>query len=485
MCQGFIMFFYNFFTFAIILANLAFNLIFYIEYDFENDSIINEINTNLDDKLISSLDFRNYCKDDEEKLILGKWNGTMSGCECEGVIHKEKCTKKKMQNDCKQIFANDPINYYVFNSTFICAKRTKLKYREYLKSNQVISNKKECPKNYKSCGILDTIGRKLCVQKEETCPINSITFKNKNLSFNGNENISNGEGILLTTINLFQYLPCVNFSEKFWNNYYYLEPEDERCNTEINGKLYDERYVKFDNYCVNKLQLYNDNSIINKMTKIDEEVLNKMKNDEIYLFGRNFFGFDDNIIKKYNYDTLISSQNISNNWNFGNFIFNIIIFGCAILGFVLIFVSKLSIKCCKMEKNEIEKLQSFLWHIALICYALSDLIILVINSVILHYAKKIKSILDIKSDEILNELLKKLLDDISINYSFSLIIVIFIPFLLIIFLVSTFVLSYKIEKEKEKGNEDIDNIDALLDNLPKENTRRDKKGDDYDDKDED
>ncbi len=94
MCQGFIMFFYNFFTFAIILANLAFNLIFYIEYDFENDSIISEINTNLDDKLISSLDFRNYCKDDEEKLILGKWNGTMSGCECEGVIHKEKCTKK-------------------------------------------------------------------------------------------------------------------------------------------------------------------------------------------------------------------------------------------------------------------------------------------------------------------------------------------------------------------------------------------------------
>ena len=360
MCSGFIVFLGHLSTFAIILANLAFNFVFYIEYNFENDSIINEINTNLDDKLISSLDFKNYCKDDEEKLILGIWNGTMSGCECEGVILKEKCTKKKMQNDCKQIFSNDPINYYVFNSTFICAKRTKLKYREYLKSNQVISNEKECPENYKSCGILDTIGRKLCVQKDETCPINSITFQNKNLSFNGNENISNGEGILLASINLFQYLPCANFPEKFWNYYYYLEPEDERCKTEINGKLYDERYVKFDNYCVNKLQLYNDNSITNKMTKIDEETLNKMKNDEIYLFGRNFFGFDDNIIKNYNYDTLISSQNISNNWNFGNFIFNIIIFGSAILAFFLIFVSKLNIKCCEAEKEEIEKLRSFL-----------------------------------------------------------------------------------------------------------------------------
>ena len=406
----------------------------------------------------------------------------MSGCECEGVIHKEKCTKKKMQNDCKQIFSNDPINYYVFNSTFICAKRTKLKYSEYLKSNQVISNEKECPENYKSCGILDTIGRKLCVQKEETCPINSITFKNKNLSFNGNENLSNGEGILLTSINLFQYLPCVNFPEKFWNYYYYLEPEDERCKTEINGKLYDERYVKFDNYCVNKLQLYNDNSITNKMTKIDEETLNKMKNDEIYLFGRNFFGFDDNIIKNYNYDTLISSQNISNNWNFGNFIFNIIIFGSAILAFFLIFVSKLNIKCCEAEKEEIKKLQSFLWSIAVYGYVLSDLIIMVINSVILHYAIKIKSILDIKSDEILNELLKKLLEDISINYSFSLIIVIAAPFLLIIFLISMSICGYKIEKEKEKRNEDIDNI---YDFLPKENTRRHKEEDDYDDEDED
>jgi len=482
MCQVCNIFLFHLFTFAIILANLAFNLIFYIEYNFENDSIINEINTNLDDKLISSLDFKNYCKDDEEKLILGKWNGTMSGCECEGVIHKEKCTKKKMENDCKQIFANDPINYYVFNSTFICVKRTKLKYREYLKSNQVISNEKECPKNYKSCGILDTIGRKLCVQKEETCPINSITFKNKNLSFIGNENISNGEGIYLTTINLFQYLPCVNFSEKFWNNYYYLEPEDERCKTEINGKLYDERYVKFDNYCVNKLQLYSDNSITNKMTKIDEEVLNKMKNDEIYLFGRNFFGFDDNIIKKYNYDTLISSQNISNNWNFGNFIFNIIIFGCAILAFFLIFVSKLNIKCCEAEKKEIKKLQVFFHYIAGICYLLSNLIILVINSVILHYAIKIKSILDIKSDEILNELLKKLLEDISINFSFSLIIVILTPSLFIFYLI--FVSIYVIIRDKfgEKRYEDTYNIHDLF---SKEKTRELKKDDDYDDKDED
>jgi hypothetical protein len=107
---------------------------------------------------------------------------------------------------------------------------------------------------------------------------------------------------------------------------------------------------------------------------------------------------------------------------------------------------------------------------------------MVINSVILHYAIKIKSILDIKSDEILNELLKKLLEDISINYSFSLIIVIVTPFLLIFFLISLCVCGYKIEKEKEKRNEDIDNI---YDFLPKENTRRYKEEDDYDDEDED
>ena len=75
MCSGFIVFLGHLFTFAIILANLAFNFVFYIEYNFENDSIINEINTNLDDKLISSLDFKNYCEDEEEKFFRDmEWN---------------------------------------------------------------------------------------------------------------------------------------------------------------------------------------------------------------------------------------------------------------------------------------------------------------------------------------------------------------------------------------------------------------------------
>ena len=112
---------------------------------------------------------------------------------------------------------------------------------------------------------------------------------------------------------------------------------------------------------------------------------------------------------------------------------------------------------------------------------MSDLIILVINSVIFHYAKKIKSILDIKSDEILNELLKNLLEDTSINYSFSLKIVIATPFLLIFLLISLGICGYKLDKEKEKKDEDID-FNGFL---PKENTRRHKEEDDYDDEDED
>ena len=454
-------------TFALISVNFYYNYIFY-KYNFEKDTIINIINSNLNGKLIYSLAFRKFCKEEEEKLILGKWDGTIDGCECEGIIYKEICSETKIQSGCKNIFANEPINYTIFHSNFICVKRTKLNYRDYLNSNQVFSNKKECPDDLKSCGILDTYGRKLCVQKEEACPINTFTIENRNSTFNESGAISNNEGILIATFNLFQYLPCINSSEKFWNYYYYLEPENKRCKTQINGKFYDERYVKIDNYSINKFELYNDNSIIKLLTKIKEEELNKIKSEEIYLFGRNFFGFD---LNNYNYDTLISKQNLSNNCNFANLIFNFIIFGSAIATFILFFVKELGPEWLKLKVDE---LRNFSWGIAVYFFFLSHIFILIINSILLNSAIKIKNILDIKTDEIFNELLKKLIDDISINFKFSLIIVIITPFILIIFISSAIKYGEKTEKQKKEKSKSILDADDNDDN---------DNNDDYDDDD--
>ena len=253
----------------------------YFKYNYENNLIIKEVSTNINGKLINSIALRKLCLDGEEKLILGTWDGTNSGCKCNETIDENICSLDKIKSGCKIVEAIKPINYTIFKSNYICVKRTKLKYRDYLKSSQVIPKEKECPSGDKLCGIIDTFGRKLCVNEKEECPLNSINIVNKLLNLNESETIHDGNGKLIATVKLFQYLPCINPLEKYWNNYYILEPPEQRCTTEINGELYDDRYEKIKDISVNKLQLYQENSILNKL-KLDQETLNILKYDIIY-----------------------------------------------------------------------------------------------------------------------------------------------------------------------------------------------------------
>ena len=74
------------------------------KYDFENNLVVQEIKSNLNGKLIYSLRQSLTCESDEEKLILGKWDGTTNGCNCQGYIEINKCSKAKIKNGCKTIF---------------------------------------------------------------------------------------------------------------------------------------------------------------------------------------------------------------------------------------------------------------------------------------------------------------------------------------------------------------------------------------------
>ena len=38
-------------------------------------------------------------------------------------------------------------------------------------NNQIIGNNQSCQEGYKCCGIIDTLGRKLCMKSNEKCPI--------------------------------------------------------------------------------------------------------------------------------------------------------------------------------------------------------------------------------------------------------------------------------------------------------------------------
>ncbi len=272
------------------------------KYDFENNLVVQEIKSNLNGKLIYSLRQSLTCEYDEEKLILGKWDGTTNGCDCQGFIEINKCSKEQIKQDCETIFSVEPISYTVFNSKYFCAKTSKLNYKELLLSDQVVSKNENCSYNYKSCGKIDTFERKFCVRKNESCPLNINNFTKKI----GNDN---EEVRLLTIIKLGQTQPCINISEKYWDYYYVLEHKSQRC-SQIKGKLYDDRYITITDITTNKLQLYYDNHITNELKDITEYILKKMKNDTIYLYGRNFLGFDNK--NSFNYDELLNNQETIN-----------------------------------------------------------------------------------------------------------------------------------------------------------------------------
>ena len=170
------------FSLLIPILTISLSILFYYDryiYNYDDNLLIEEIEISLNGNLIQSISFRDTCDSQEEKLVLGIWDGTSEGCNCNGIILNGICSKEQKENGCISLFSNPPIKYMIFNSSYICARKFKLKYRELLKTNQTISKENNCPINYTSCGILDTLGRKLCVENSEYCPLNTDNIQNK------------------------------------------------------------------------------------------------------------------------------------------------------------------------------------------------------------------------------------------------------------------------------------------------------------------
>ena len=68
-------------------------------------------------------------------------------------------------------------NLKIINGNKLCIKRKKDTYKDFLKLNQIIPKAANCQNDYKSCGIIDTLDRKLCVENSYNCPINSLNIE--------------------------------------------------------------------------------------------------------------------------------------------------------------------------------------------------------------------------------------------------------------------------------------------------------------------
>ena len=73
---------------------------------------------------------------------------------------------------------------------------------------------------------------------------------------------NNVEGHVITEFKLSHGTPCAKVSEKNWIKFYSNEVEENyKCKTEINGNVYNTRYIKVSDEGINIRSLYADNGL--------------------------------------------------------------------------------------------------------------------------------------------------------------------------------------------------------------------------------
>ena len=286
------------------VTNIVFSFKFKF-YEFEKDSIILTVNNHLNTRLIYSFSVNDKCPSGYETLKLGTWNGS---------------------------FTKPAKNYTVFAGKEICVIRKGDIFKELIDAGKIINKTQDCPGTTKSCGIIDTLNRKLCVDQNEDCPINKDDIDNFPVNlFTSNQKLDNDnkmylneeveEKKIITSIKLSDGFPCIRSNESRWISYHadeYTRSED--CSY-VKDKNTDDRYVKFERFRTNKTELYKDNGLdefINEKTRQDPTIIN--------LYGGPLIGMKLDK-RNFNFEELLSIQKLVNSCSRVMKVFSIIMLG--------------------------------------------------------------------------------------------------------------------------------------------------------------
>ena len=405
-----------------LIANMYFAY-YYKYYEFKNNKIILHLNETLNSKFIYSFVPRIKCQASEEKLILGYWDGTKGICLCFG---KKKEGDTCQEKGCVTIGEIKPKGYTVFEGKEMCVIRKGESYFDMVKSGKIIAKEKSCSETQKLCGIVDTFGRKLCVNQDEDCPLNKSsidkiykeTHLNKFISDKNNLLINfldeeNAENKIISIIKLSDGLPCLNISQKNWISYHEEEKYKIQKCTPINGKTFDDRYQKFENFHTKKIDLYRDNFLsyyITPSLEKDSNIIN--------LYGTTFLGLD---VKEdgFNYEKIISTQDLLNSCGIAMFFVSLAII--VIIVILAIFFKK----CCGTHYGE-EYIKYFLIYSGIvICigFVANLILCIIIYASIQRVEWFLKGSLNI-GDDALKLLINELITKYSFNQTFSLAIII-------------------------------------------------------------
>jgi hypothetical protein len=128
------------------------------------------------------------CPTGYSRFLNMSWPGTNAGCDCNSIystaipetqrnrLNSGICSLNQANVGCRAVKPNSAVSYRVWKGGIICAQRANASMTyESLKSREVGPNS-TCTNGTRQCGVLDTVGNKLCLPPSQACPINKVVF---------------------------------------------------------------------------------------------------------------------------------------------------------------------------------------------------------------------------------------------------------------------------------------------------------------------
>ena len=304
--------FINIFTYTTLISFIIILIIDLIKFFFieVNDSILFNIKDDYKGlpmiNIINSIDDIGLCPLGYNNLKFGYFPGSYNYCNCSNKIKKGNCNYFDKLFDCKDIEKiNSKYLLKLENSSFCYKAFNLLNYTDIL--IKYGTNKSNCPNDTKQCGILDYFNNKLCVFKNQSCPINKIIIDN-----NENGPLINKEKYKFQTV-------------KFKNSKQYLHYTNEAINDNIITSFIIQKKYDLNSLFKPEIELndktLNKYNIIYKIQKNNLYEQNKIKfitNDNTFnnitIYSKNYFGINLNCLNDkselFNFYNIISQSKI-------------------------------------------------------------------------------------------------------------------------------------------------------------------------------
>ena len=315
-------------NFIFLLVILILLIVIFQKCDIYNDkviiSLLDQIKNNHNKKIISEISSEK--QENFSDFIFFEFKGFEEGCIKNNKIKKGKCNFfDKLFYKTKKIKKIDSSNFKVLYQKKLYVKYYNLNYYDIIKNNYISKNKEEClNKNFKLCGIIDSLNNFLCVPNEIECPkvtiktfidefyINHQSINNKNEDFS--------DYLFINDYLISEDTPCINLDEEnLYHIPYKLEKnynEKYQCNTELNDKTNkDERYKEI--LLIDSKNKFYEENFLNLLDLYDYN----FDNIQLFFYIKNFISYYNNGNDYYN--LLYNNNSPMNNTNKLDSLYNI------------------------------------------------------------------------------------------------------------------------------------------------------------------